>query len=76
MTKVILLSVLGLEGETSSSLEEMPWSPPHFSTGEKKKITMVITLSFLGLEGPAMATFVTLHSGIKGRWPWSSFSSA
>ena len=50
MTKVIPLSFLGLEGQTSSSLEDMPWPPPQLSTEDRKKITMVITLSILGLK--------------------------
>ena len=48
---VILLSFLGLEGQTSSSLEDMPEPPPQLSTEEWKKMTMVTTLSFLGPEG-------------------------
>ena len=48
---VMLRSFLGLEGQSSSSLEDMPWPPPQLSTEERKKMTMAITLSFLGLEG-------------------------
>ena len=44
------LQALGLEGQTSL-LEDMLLLPPQLSIEERKKMTMVITLSFLGLEG-------------------------
>ena len=50
MTMVIRLFFLGLEGQTSSSLEDMPWLPPQLSTEDRKKITMVTSLSILGLQ--------------------------
>ena len=56
MTMVILLSFLGLEGQTSSSLEDMPWPPPQLSTEEGKQITMVITRSILGLQGQSSSS--------------------
>jgi len=46
----LTLSFLGLERQTSSSLEDMPRPHPQLSTEVWKKMTMVITLSFLGLE--------------------------
>ena len=51
MTVVILLSFLGLEGQTSSSLEEVTWPSPQLSTQDRKEISMDITLSILGLKG-------------------------
>ena len=58
---VIVVSFLGLERQTSSSPEDMPRSPPQPSSEDGKKMTMVITLSFLGLEGQAVATLTTLR---------------
>ena len=51
MAMVVLLSFSRLEGQTSSSLEDMPGSRPQLFTEERKEMTMVITHSFLGLEG-------------------------
>ena len=51
MDMVILISLLELEGQTPSSLEDMPRPPQQLSTEVWKKMTMVITLSFLGPEG-------------------------
>ena len=47
MAMVVLPSLLELEGQTPSSLEDMPCSPPQLFTDVWKKMTMVITLSFL-----------------------------
>ena len=61
MDMVILLSVLGLEGETSSYMQHVPLSSPRLSTGEKEKMIVVITLSSSGFDGQAIATFTSLH---------------
>ena len=85
MAMVILLSLLELEGQTPSALEDMPRSPPQLSTEAWKKMTMVITLSFLVLEGQTPFSLEydgighgQLHNSSQrkgGRWPWSSFPS-
>jgi hypothetical protein len=52
MTMVITLSFLGLEGQTSSSLEDRwhrPWPPSQLSTEEGRKVAMVILPFFLGI---------------------------
>ena len=51
MAMVILLSLFGLEGQISSSLEDMPQYHPQLSTEEGRKMALASTLSFLGLEG-------------------------
>ena len=50
MAMVILVSFLGLEGQTSSSQEDLPLSH-QLSIVEGRKMTKDILLSFLGLEG-------------------------
>ena len=40
MAMVVLLSFLGLEVQTSSSLEDMPGPPPQLSTEERKETTI------------------------------------
>ena len=47
----ILLSFLGLEGQTSCSIEDMPWSHQEPSTDEGRKMALDILLGLLGLEG-------------------------
>ena len=50
MTMVILISFLGLEWQTSSSLEDMPSPPQQLFTKEGRKMAMVILLSLLELD--------------------------
>ena len=81
MDMVILLSLLELEGQTPSSLDDMRWSPPQLPTEEGKKMTMVILLPSLGLEGQTSSSLEDdgigsghFHSSLlrKGeRLPWS-----
>ena len=69
---------LGLEGQTSSSLEGI--QPPQLSTEEGSKVAMVITLSFLGLEGQTSSSpeddglgHGHPHNSLVrkgGRWSW------
>ena len=83
---VILLCCLGVEGQTCSSLEDMPSPPPQVSSEERRKKTMVITLSFLGLEGQTSSCLEDDGIGHGhldkspqrqgARCPWSSFSSS
>ena len=40
MATAILPSFLGLDGQTSYSLENMPQSPPQLSTEERNKMTI------------------------------------
>ena len=62
MAMVILLSFLGLKGQTSSSLEDMPGPPPQLPTEEERKMVMVmvILLSFSGLEGQTSSSLECL----------------
>ena len=39
MATVIVLSLLELEGQTPSSLEDMPWPPSQLFTEERKEMT-------------------------------------
>ena len=45
------ISFLGLEGQISSSLEDMPGPPPQLSTQEEREMAIVVLRSFSGLEG-------------------------
>ena len=50
----IPLSSSGPQGQTSSSLGDGQWPAPQLSTEERREVTIVITLSFLGLEGKTL----------------------
>ena len=52
----ILLSFLGLQGQTSSSLGDRQWPAPQLSTEERRAVATAITLSFLGLEGETLSS--------------------
>ena len=51
MTMVILLSFLGLEGQTSSLSKSYAMITSQLSFRERMQMTMVMLLSCLGLEG-------------------------
>ena len=44
------------EEQTSSSLEDMPWPRPQLWTKEGRKMAVVVTPSFLGLEGQTLSS--------------------
>ena len=48
---IILISFLGLAGQTSFSLEDMPWPPQQLFTKEGRNMAMVILTSLSELEG-------------------------
>ena len=51
MTMAIHLSLLGLEGQTFSCLEDMKWPLQQLFTKDGMKMTVVMLLSLLELEG-------------------------
>ena len=80
---VILLSCLGVEGQTSSSLEDMPSRPPQLFFEGRMNVAMVILLSLLGLEEQTLCCkddgvgHGYLHNSLLrkgGRWPRSHTS--